>query len=46
MGCDTLVYVVHFQGVRRDNLGLEPGDLNLGMNLDKDLNLRTPMEIK
>lgn len=46
VGSNTLVYVIHFQGVRRDNLGLEPGDLNLGMDLDKDLNLRTPMEIK
>jgi hypothetical protein len=33
------VYVIHFQGVRPDNLGLEPGDLNFGMDLDKDLNL-------
>jgi len=39
--CNTLVYVIHFQGVRRDNLGLEPEDLKLGMDLDEDLNLRT-----
>jgi hypothetical protein len=46
LGCNTLVYVIHFQGVRRDNPGLEPKDLNLSIDLDKDLNLRTPMEIK
>jgi hypothetical protein len=46
VGCNTLVYVIHFQGVRRDKPGMEPRDLNLSMDLDKDLNLRTPMEIK
>jgi hypothetical protein len=46
VGCNTLMYVIHFQVVRRDNPGLEPTDLNLSMDLDKDLNLRTPMEIK
>jgi hypothetical protein len=29
VGCNTLVYVIHFQGIRRDNLGLEPGGFEL-----------------
>jgi hypothetical protein len=45
VGCKTLVYVIDFQEVRRDNLGVGQG-LNIGMDLDKDLNLRTPIEIK
>jgi len=36
--CGGLINIIIISWVRRD--------LNLGMDFDKDLNLRTPMEIK